>query len=181
MLRGGKGEGGVESYSGLGHEARTDAEEERRFVRWSKSTEIGDFIRDAARGQEFAVEIEGAPEDIRIGVPSFNDRTYYLRMRLRSSSKKLASMASVKKECDHLAHKGAQRVAMGGLGLVVAWWATVYKLTFGTDLGWDVMEPVTVSYFIFSPTSTTLTYLPPVSRGSQHFDWWLRVVPVPQS
>ncbi|EKG13521.1 Coiled-coil domain containing protein [Macrophomina phaseolina MS6] len=142
-LRGGEGEGGVESYSGLGHEARTDKEGKRRFVRWSKSTEIGDFIRDAARGQEFAIEIEGAPYDIRVGVPSFNDRTYYLRMRLRSTSKKIASMADVKKECDRLAHKGAQRVALGGLGLVVAWWGTVYKLTFDTDLGWDVMEPVT--------------------------------------
>ncbi|OMP86420.1 Calcium uniporter protein, mitochondrial [Diplodia seriata] len=142
-LRGGAGEGGVESYSGLGHEAPADTEAERRFVRWSKSTEIGDFIRDAARGQEFAVEIEGAPQDIRIGVPSFNDRTYYLRMRLRSTSKKIAHLADIKKECDHLAHKGAQRVALGGLGLVVAWWGTVYKLTFDTDLGWDVMEPVT--------------------------------------
>ncbi|KAL1631027.1 hypothetical protein SLS56_004701 [Neofusicoccum ribis] len=142
-LRGGAGEGGVESYSGLGHEARSDTEGERRFVRWSKSTEVGDFIRDAARGQEFAVEIEGAPQDIRIGVPSFNDRTYYLRMRLRSTSKKLAGLADLKKECDHLAHKGAQRVALGGLGLVLAWWGTVYQLTFETDLGWDVMEPVT--------------------------------------
>lgn len=114
-------------------------------MRWSKSTEVGDFIRDAARGQEFAVEIEGAPQDIRIGVPSFNDRTYYLRMRLRSTSKKLAGLADLKKECDHLAHKGAQRVALGGLGLVLAWWGTVYQLTFETDLGWDVMEPVTVS------------------------------------
>ncbi|KAF4542139.1 Coiled-coil domain containing protein [Lasiodiplodia theobromae] len=142
-LRGGAGEGGVESYSGLGHEAPTDTEAERRFVRWSKSTEIGDFIRDAARGQEFAIEIESAPHDIRVGVPSFNDRTYYLRMRLRSTSKKIADLADIKKECDQLAHKGAQRVALGGLGLVVAWWGTVYKLTFDTELGWDVMEPVT--------------------------------------
>ena len=28
------------------------------FVRWSPSTEIGDFIRDAARGKEFSVDIE---------------------------------------------------------------------------------------------------------------------------
>lgn len=170
------GEGGVESYSGLGHEARTDKEGERRFVRWSKSTEMGDFIRDAARGQEFAIEIEGAPYDIRIGVPSFNDRTYYLRMRLRSTSKKIASMADVKKECDHLAHKGAQRVALGGLGLVLAWWGTVYKLTFGTDLGWDVMEPVTVSLSqlfpseystdILSSTSLVSARLSAVTYGS---------------
>jgi len=112
-------------------------------VRWSSSTEIGDFIRDAARGQEFAVEIEGAPNDIRVGVPSFNDRTYYLRMRLRNTSDKIGKMADVKKECDAIAHRGAQRVAMGGFGILCGWWYLVYRLTFETDLGWDVMEPVT--------------------------------------
>ncbi|PVI01689.1 DUF607-domain-containing protein [Periconia macrospinosa] len=142
-LRGGQGEGGVESYSGLGQEAPADKEAERKFVRWSSSTEVGDFIRDAARGQEFLVEIEGAPDSIRVGVPSFNDRTYYLRMRLRKTGKKISEMADVKKMCDEIAHKGAQRVAMCGLGVVVGWWGLVYKLTFGTELGWDVMEPVT--------------------------------------
>lgn len=50
-----------------------------RFVRWSKSTEIGDFIQDAARGKEFAVELEGAPHSIRVAVPGFKERSYYLR------------------------------------------------------------------------------------------------------
>lgn len=146
QLRGGHGQGGVESYSGQGHEGDASAgeDQERRFVRWSSSTEIGDFIRDAARGQEFAVEIEGAPRDIRVGVPSFNDRTYYLRMRLRKMSKEIAGMAELKKECDEIAHKGARRVAMGGFGVLLTYWYTVYRLTFETDLGWDVMEPVTV-------------------------------------
>jgi hypothetical protein len=148
-LRGQHGEGGVESYSGLGHEAPSDRTSKRNFVRWSSSTEIGDFIRDAARGQEFAVEIEGAPKDIRVGVPSFSDRTYYLRMRLRKASRKIADMAALKKECDDLAHKGAQRVALGGFGVLVSWWFAVYQLTFGTDLGWDVMEPVTVCFRLF--------------------------------
>ncbi|KAF2842066.1 DUF607-domain-containing protein [Patellaria atrata CBS 101060] len=144
MLRGAEGEGGVESYSGLGHEATDEQKpEERKFVRWSSSTEIGDFIRDAARGQEFAIEIEGAPNDIRVGVPSFNDRTYYLRMRLRNTSKKISEMASVKQECDKLAHKSAQRFAMAGGGILCGWWYLVYRLTFETELGWDVMEPVT--------------------------------------
>lgn len=143
-LRGGHGKGGVESYSGQGHEAPATKSGERKFVRWSSSTEIGDFIRDAARGQEFAVEIEGAPEDIRVGVPSFNDRTYYLRMRLRKMSKEISGMAELKKECDEIAHKGARRVAMGGFGVLLTYWYTVYRLTFETDLGWDVMEPVTV-------------------------------------
>jgi len=142
-LRGGHGEGGVESYSGLGQDAPSDTPESRKFVRWSSSTEIGDFIRDAARGQEFSVEIEGAPHDIRVGVPSFNDRTYYLRMRLRKTSKKISDMADVKKECDALAHKSAQRVAIAGFAILCGWWGQVYWLTFKTDLGWDVMEPVT--------------------------------------
>lgn len=144
-LRGGHGKGGVESYSGQGQAAPSDEKADRKFVRWSSSTEIGDFIRDAARGQEFAVEVEGAPEDIRVGVPSFNDRTFYLRMRLRKISKGIAGLAELKKECDHLAHKAAQRVAQGGFVVILGWWFLVYHLTFETDLGWDVMEPVTVS------------------------------------
>jgi len=115
-LRGGVGEGGVESYSGVGREG-VEAPETTQFVRWSSSTEIGDFIRDAARGKEFAVEIEGASREIRVGVPSFNDRTHYLRTRLRKTSKRLEGMASVKKECDALAHRSAKRLAMGGFGV----------------------------------------------------------------
>lgn len=144
-LRGGHGKGGVESYSGLGHDAPSDKISSRKFVRWSSSTEIGDFIRDAARGQEFAIEIEGAPEEIRVGVPSFNDRTYYLRMRLRKTSKQISEMAELKEHCDKLAHKAAQQVAMAGFAGIVGWWGVVYYLTFQTELGWDVMEPVTVS------------------------------------
>lgn len=112
------------------------------FVRWSPSTEIGDFIRDAARGKEFAVAIQSA-EPIFVGVPSFADRTYYLRMRLRKTAKRISQLADVKKECDRLAHKGAQRVAQGGFAGLIGWWGSVYYLTFMTDLGWDVMEPVT--------------------------------------
>lgn len=138
------GDGGVESYSGLGHERPTSDDKERRFVRWSSSTEIGDFIRDAARGKEFAVEIEGATKEIRVAVPSFNDRTHYLRTRLRKTSSQIMAMAAVKKECDIAAHKGAQRVAIGGAGLLVGYWYVVYRLTFETELGWDTMEPVTV-------------------------------------
>lgn len=145
-LRGGPGKGGVESYSGLGQDAPSDKKGERKFVRWSSSTEIGDFIRDAARGQEFAIEIEGAPEEIRVGVPSFQDRTYYLRMRLRKTSKKISEMADIKKKCDDLAHRAAKNVAKAGFLGIVTWWGVVYYLTFMTDLGWDVMEPVTVSF-----------------------------------
>lgn len=113
------------------------------FVRWSPSTEIGDFIRDAARGKEFAVDIEGTPEAIYVGVPSFRDRTYYLRMRLRKISKRISNLADIKQECDNLAERGAKNVAKLGFSGLVGWWAVVYYLTFRTELGWDVMEPVT--------------------------------------
>ena len=142
QLRGGPGEGGVETYSGDGREA--DAPNgDRNFVRWSSSTEVGDFIRDAARGKEFGVEIEGAPSEIRVGVPSFGDRTHYLRQRLRRVSNKLSNMTSVKQECDKAAQRGAQRVAMSGFAGLCTWWGAVYFLTFQTSLGWDTMEPVT--------------------------------------
>lgn len=115
-------------------------------MRWSQSTEIGDFIRDAARAEEFIVSIEESPAGlghIRVTVPSFDERTYFLRMRLRKISRRIQSIAKTKHECDVVAHRGAQRVAIGGFGVLSFWWCLVYKLTFGTDLGWDTMEPVT--------------------------------------
>lgn len=115
------------------------------FVRWSGSTEIGDFIRDAARAKHFALDIEGAPKPILVGVPSFQDRTYYLRMRLRQKSREMSRAVDIKKECDDLAEKGAKRLATAGGVILVTWWGIVYALTFRTSLGWDVMEPVTVS------------------------------------
>lgn len=123
-----------------------EPDQEQRFVRWSQSTEIGDFIRDAARAEEFIVSIEGSPAGlghIRVTVPSFDERTYFLRMRLRKISRRIQSIAEIKHECDVVAHRGAQRVAIGGFGVLSFWWYLVYKLTFGTDLGWDTMEPVT--------------------------------------
>jgi calcium uniporter protein, mitochondrial len=135
------GDGSVESYSGAGREGR--GQDTGEFVRWSSSTEIGDFIRDAARAKEFEVEIEGHPDPIKVGVPSFNDRTFYLRQRLRKVSKEISEMAALKEECDRIAHRGGQRLAMGGCAILVAYWYTVYRLTFETELGWDTMEPVT--------------------------------------
>ncbi|KAI5462059.1 hypothetical protein BGZ63DRAFT_382875 [Mariannaea sp. PMI_226] len=80
-------EGNVASYSGLGHEGPN--KKHTRWVRWSGSTEVGDFIRDAARGREFAIDIEG------------------------------------------------------GFFALTGWWGIVYYITFHTDMGWDLVEPVT--------------------------------------
>ncbi|KAL2022179.1 hypothetical protein VTK56DRAFT_6008 [Thermocarpiscus australiensis] len=131
----------VASYSGLGHEGpKRDA---KSWVRWSNSTELGDFIRDAARGREFAIEIEGYGVEIRVSVPSFGDRTYYMRAQLRKLSRQIDELSRIKRECDLLAHKGANRLAKGGFALLAGWWGAVYYVTFHTDFGWDLVEPVT--------------------------------------
>ncbi|KAF4343726.1 COQ2-para-hydroxybenzoate-polyprenyltransferase [Fusarium beomiforme] len=131
----------VASYSGLGHEG--PSRKEANWVRWSGSTEIGDFIRDAARGREFAIDIEGFDKELRVAVPSFRDRTYYMRMSLRRMSRDIDSMSKVKNECDALAHKGAHRLAQGGFAALAGWWGVVYYVTFHTQAGWDLVEPVT--------------------------------------
>lgn len=135
------GEGGVQSYSGAGRESTSDSE--GKYIRWSASTEIGDFIRDAARAKEFEVEIEGKPDTIKVGVPSFNDRTFYLRQSLRRLASRISEMVSLKSECDEAARLTGRRYAMAGCGGLVGYWVLVYRLTFETDLGWDFVEPVT--------------------------------------
>lgn len=100
------------------------------FVRWSSSTEIGDFIRDAAKGREFAIKVDGQDEEMRVSVPSFDDRTHYMRVRLRRISRKIEEQSKIKRECDQLAHRGAHRLAQAGFGAMSAWWGTVYYLTF---------------------------------------------------
>lgn len=143
--------GNVASYSGLGHLG--PRKKETSWVRWSGSTEVGDFIRDAARGREFAIEIEGygtpsGREDrkigeVRVAVPSFHDRTHYMRQRLRNMSKRLDNMARLKQDCDEAAHQGVYRIAKGGFVGLVGWWGAVYYASYHTDVGWDAVEPAT--------------------------------------
>ncbi|RFU77692.1 siderophore biosynthesis [Trichoderma arundinaceum] len=136
------GKSNVASYSGLGREGPTK-DKEANWVRWSGSTEVGDFIRDAARGREFAINIEGYSQELRVAVPSFKDRTYYMRLQLRRMSRDIDRMAKIKSECDLLAHKGAHRLAQGGFVALASWWGVVYYVTFHTEFGWDLVEPIT--------------------------------------
>lgn len=89
------------------------------------------------------MSIQGHDEELRIAVPSFKDRTYYQRMRLRRMSHEIDQMARVKRECDFLAHKGAYTLAKGGFAALAGWWGFVYYVTFHTEMGWDLVEPVT--------------------------------------
>ncbi|KAI1174572.1 hypothetical protein F4777DRAFT_553654 [Nemania sp. FL0916] len=138
-----KSDSNIASYSGLGHEGADTPAEHQDWVRWSSSTEIGDFIRDAARGREFAIQVSGLDTEMRVDVPSFNDRTHYMRQRLRRLSKKVEELSHIKQECDMLAHRGAHRLAQAGFAALSGWWAIVYYVTFHTDAGWDLVEPVT--------------------------------------
>lgn len=109
------------------------------FIRWSLSTEIGDFIRDASASpsRTFEINIQTYPHPIDIVVPSFVDRTFYLRMRLRKLSKRISTMASVKAECDHLAQQSARNIAKTGFAGLLGWWYLVYSTP------WEIMERIT--------------------------------------
>lgn len=118
-------------------------------VQWSDSTDIGDFVKEAAQNTEFLVVLKPSrqksrsPGDektqkaltIHVAVPTFADRTQYLRARYRDVSHELDEMEALKRRCDREAHKGARRIALGGFGALVTYWGLVARLTFW-DVGW---------------------------------------------
>ncbi|KDR77187.1 hypothetical protein GALMADRAFT_225317 [Galerina marginata CBS 339.88] len=149
---------------------------------WSDSTDLGDFIKDAARSAEFTICISYGPKSARkrlrpasehsgeantdtipvdaakeakeaeesgitemsitVTVPTFADRTRFLRRRLSLLEGRLNEMEALKRQCDEEAHYGARKMALGGFGMLVVYWAAVARLTFW-DYGWDIMEPIT--------------------------------------
>ena len=128
--------------------------------RWSPSTGIGDFLREAARVGSFIVRIGN--RRVVVNVPSFEDRTRFLRASLHSKTADIERLARLKDQCDRIAHKATQRMALGGAVILGMWWVTVGVLTFSkqtdyymrcsfttysrsldTGLGWDTMEPIT--------------------------------------
>ncbi|KAF8647304.1 hypothetical protein AX16_006766 [Volvariella volvacea WC 439] len=135
-----------------------------QHLEWSESTDIADFIKDAARAAKFSITVQyphsdkdtasnkdaqGPPGEteptevsLQVEVPTFADRTHYLRLRLEQLESQLASMEALKLTCDKEARRGVQRMAMGGFGFLVVYWGAVARLTFW-DYGWDVMEPIT--------------------------------------
>ena len=108
-----------------------------RRLHWSESTDVGDFIRDAARTEEFELHVreDDVEKSVSVEVPSFADRTRFLRRKLGVVEQELQSMEELKRRCDVEAHRGARRMAVGGLAMLVAYWGTVARLTFW-DLGW---------------------------------------------
>ncbi|KAF5351222.1 hypothetical protein D9756_008164 [Leucocoprinus leucothites] len=127
---------------------------------WSESTDVGDFVRDAARAAEFRIVMTYTKEDMKgeankdsekstvvkelekgktgireteleVEVPTFADRTRYLRRKLGLIE------------------------ALGGFAMLVVYWGAVARLTFW-DYGWDIMEPIT---YLSGLTTVVLGYL----------------------
>ncbi|CAE6399409.1 unnamed protein product [Rhizoctonia solani] len=117
-------------------------------IQWSDSTDIGDFVMEAARDREFAITISQKPSEpenevrINVVVPSFRSRTRFLRQRLRNVSNELSKLEAVKRDCDHIAYRSARRLALGGFGILLVYFGAVVRLTFW-DLGREVMAPMT--------------------------------------
>lgn len=111
--------------------------------RWSSATGIGDFLRDAARIGTFFIQI--GERNVKVSVPSFEDRTRFLRASLYSKTALIEQMAQLKAECDALAKTGTRRFAIAGAGLGVSWWLLVLWGSFFSPSmgGWDFWEPVT--------------------------------------
>lgn len=131
---------------------------------WSDSTDVGDFIRDAARAAGFSICITrdspparprasqaegrgtarhdgkgyGRETVLGVDVPTFADRTRFLRRRLAAIEQQLENMDGLKRECDREAQRGAKRMALGGFGMLVVYWGAVARLTFW-DYGWWVV------------------------------------------
>ncbi|PUU81627.1 hypothetical protein B9Z19DRAFT_581012 [Tuber borchii] len=141
-LRGEEGEGGVEINRGLGSLNPSERPGEGGYVCWSTSTEVGDFIRSVARGKEFVIQVEGR-DGVPVGMPSFKQRTHYLRQRLVAVMREIELQVRLKSECDRIARRGAQRVAVSGFLGLVGCLTAVCWLTFKASLGWAVMEPMT--------------------------------------
>jgi hypothetical protein len=96
--------------------------------RWSPATGLGDFLRSAARAGSFTVCIND--RRICVRVPSFSSRTRFLRGTLHRKTIEIEHLAKIKAECDLVAKKSSQRIAVSGAGVLAVWWLTVGYLTF---------------------------------------------------
>lgn len=96
--------------------------------RWSPATGIGDFLREAARAGSFTIRL--GKRLVTVKVPSFEDRTRFLRASLHVKTAKIERLAKVKAECDRLGKQSTRRVAFAGAGVLGFWWVTVGVLTF---------------------------------------------------
>ena len=105
---------------------------------WPTSAEVGDFIRNVARDKEFVIEVEGR-DGVPVGMPSFKQWTHYLQ-RLVAVMREIELQVRLKLECDRIARRGAQRVAVSGFWGLVGCLAAVYWVTLKASLGYVLYD-----------------------------------------
>jgi calcium uniporter protein, mitochondrial len=82
---------------------------------WSQATELGDFVQEAAKDSKFVVAIQenGKPPHITpVRVPTFQQRTRFLRNRLLEVTKEMQSLLDIKTECDVSTHMAFERTEL---------------------------------------------------------------------
>lgn len=99
------------SYDGDSFHATTSV---NMPTRWSLSTEIHSFIGDASKTRSFNINISTSPTRppstiIHISLPSFSNRTAYLRSELRILEPDLLALTNLKLECDAVAYRSVQK------------------------------------------------------------------------
>lgn len=70
---------------------------------WAQATELGDFVQEAAKDSKFVVAIQEEghqPNFIAVRVPTFEQRTRFLRNRLIDVAREMQSLLDIKTECD---------------------------------------------------------------------------------
>jgi hypothetical protein len=85
---------------------REKGQGEKQMVRWSQSTDLGDFIKQSTLDENFRIVISPEPKEgvkprqleITILIPSFASRTVYLRKRLLKITKELDKLNAQKKQ-----------------------------------------------------------------------------------
>lgn len=72
---------------------------------------IFELTTDAAKDRNFVLQLVSGEESqkILVRVPSFEERSYHLRRRLRIISREISSLLDIKESCDEQASKGAKR------------------------------------------------------------------------
>jgi hypothetical protein len=105
-----------------------------------------------------------------------------MREKFHRITNEINDLAKIKFECDDIAHQHTKHVALGGFGVLVVYWGSIYYLTF-QKYGWDIMEPIT--YLTGLGTAMGISPAPP----SDSLPWrYLKritysgvpVVPLPQ-
>lgn len=91
------------TFHGVEESAREAREKGPQTSHWAQATELGDFVQDAAEDSKFVIAVHQPDAPVQIlpvRVPTFKQRTKYLRQRLKNVTQEMQSLLEIKTECD---------------------------------------------------------------------------------